>query len=112
MSESSNNRPYLSLEEIADLLGVNYQLIYRLVRSGDLSAMKLGRVYRVKREDLEAFLERQRTGGAGGFTCGACGKFFESMRSKRADCPDTGQPICFDCWERKGVRRLGKESPQ
>ena len=44
---------YMSLEEVAEFLGVTYQLIYRLVRSGELPAARLGKLYRVARADLE-----------------------------------------------------------
>ena len=49
---------YLSLEEVAEMLGVTYQLIYRLARSGELPAVRLGKLYRVARGDLEKYLDR------------------------------------------------------
>ena len=57
---SSTPRQFLSIEEVADFLGVNYQLIYRLVRAGELPAARLGRVYRIDRRDLEAYLSRSK----------------------------------------------------
>ena len=56
----SPEQEYLSLEDVAELLGVNYQLIYKLVRSGELPAVRLGRVYRVQRSDLDRYLARSR----------------------------------------------------
>lgn len=109
MSDNSNKRPFLSLEEISEYLGVNYQLIYRLVRSGDLPAVRVGRVYRVRREDFDAYLSRHSTNQEGGFTCGACGEFFHSSLSRKGFCPDTGKPICIDCWDRKGIRNCNPE---
>ena len=35
---------YMSLEDVAKMLGVTYQLIYRLVRSGELPAVRLGKL--------------------------------------------------------------------
>jgi len=49
---------FLSIEEAAKLLGVDYKTIYRLVRSGEIPAARIGRVYRIKRKDLDEFFER------------------------------------------------------
>ena len=100
------SREYLSLEEVADLLGVNYQLIYRLVRSGELPAIRLGRVYRVDRTDLDAYLESTKTSrGPVPATCSACGKTYPSSLSVSEACRDCGAPICQDCWTRRDVHR-------
>ena len=59
----------MSLEEVVEMLGVTYQLIYRLVRSGELPAVRLGKLYRVSRIDLEQYLERQKGVPSGGGVC-------------------------------------------
>lgn len=97
-------RKFLTLEQVAEQLAVEYQLVYRLVRSGSLPAMKVGRIYRVDEKHLEAFIERQTSGSDLGFRCGSCGKHFNSLLSQRGRCPKTDLPICADCWSRKGVR--------
>lgn len=98
------NKPYLSLEEVAEHLGVTYQLIYKLVRSGELPAAKLGRIYRVAARDLEAYLEQSKE-HAGAGVCSACGKAYQSAHSLKHSCRVTGEPICVDCWELKGIRK-------
>ncbi len=104
MSDLPETKQFYSLEEVAELLGVNYQLIYRQVKEGKLPALRVGRIYRVRRADLEAYLELNSTGASGAFTCGACGKRYQSRLSERGRCPETDQPICLDCWDRKGIR--------
>ena len=70
---------YYTIEEVADLLGVTYQLIYRLVRSGELPAVRVGRVSRITGNDLDAYLENAKTTrSSGGGTCAACGKAYKS----------------------------------
>lgn len=101
-------RAFLTLEEVAEELSVNYQLIYRLVRAGSLPAVRLGRIYRVRRADLDAYLANQTVGGDGGFNCGACGTYYSSGLSKRGTCEKTGKPICLVCWDRKGIRSCEK----
>ncbi|MBU1749950.1 MAG: helix-turn-helix domain-containing protein [Chloroflexi bacterium] len=54
-------RAFLSIKEAADVLGVQYNTIYRLVRDGTLPAARIRRVYRIKAEDLLAYFEAQKT---------------------------------------------------
>ena len=100
---------YMSLEEVADMLGVTYQLIYRLVRSGELPAVRLGKLYRVSQDDLYSYLERSKSGTTGG-TCSVCGTFYKTRDSLKNVCTAEGceEPICFDCWTRLGVRLCNK----
>ncbi len=102
---------YMSLEEVADMLGVTYQLIYRLVRSGELPAVRLGKLYRVSRSDLDSYLEKSKRAASGG-VCSVCGTFYRPQDSLRNFCTAAGctEPICFDCWTRLGVRRCVKHA--
>ena len=102
---------YMSLEEVAEMLGVTYQLIYRLVRSGELPAVRLGKLYRVSQDDLNSYLERSKSGTTGG-TCSVCGTYYKTRDSLKNVCTADGceEPICFDCWTRLGVRRCAKHS--
>lgn len=101
---------YMSLEEVADMLGVTYQLIYRLVRSGELPAVRLGKLYRVSRGDLDAYLERSKGASGTGGTCSVCGTFYRSRESLKQTCTEDGcvEPICFDCWTRLGLRKCAR----
>ena len=101
----SDAKQYLSVEEVADLLGVNYQLIYRLVRGGDIPAIRLGRVYRIERADLDAYLERRKTRPEETHPCAVCGKLYRSASSLAGTCELCDAHICIDCWTRKGERR-------
>jgi excisionase family DNA binding protein len=98
-------KEYLSLEEVAETLGVTYQLIYKLVRAGELPASRLGKLYRVSRKDLDVYLEQTKQPATGGGVCGACGKTYESRLSLREKCVDCDEPICVDCWTRKGIHQ-------
>ena len=102
----SKDTEYLSLEDVADMLGVTYQLIYRLVRAGELPAIRLGKLYRVSRADLDHYLERSKRVAAGG-VCSVCGTFYRTQDSLKNFCTEDGcnEPICFDCWTRLGVRK-------
>ena len=102
----SKDTEYMSLEEVADMLGVTYQLIYRLVRAGELPAIRLGKLYRVSRADLNQYLEQSKRSATGG-VCSVCGTFYRTQDSLKNLCTEIGcnEPICFDCWTRLGVRK-------
>jgi excisionase family DNA binding protein len=50
----------LTIDEVLGYLKVTSRTIYRLIRSGDLPAMRVGRQWRFRRQDLDAWIERQR----------------------------------------------------
>jgi excisionase family DNA binding protein len=107
---SDRPREFLSLEEVADLLGVTYQLIYKLVRSGELPAARIGKVYRIGRRDLDQYLEQSK-GHAGGGVCSVCGTTYHSRLSLKNTCSECGEPICVDCWTRRKVRACPAHAP-
>jgi excisionase family DNA binding protein len=49
----------LTAAEVADQLRVSTMTIYRLIRRGELPAVRVGRNYRVREADLEAYLDGQ-----------------------------------------------------
>ena len=52
-------RQLLTAAEVAEQLRVSTMTIYRLIRSGELPAVRVGRNYRVREEELAAYLEAQ-----------------------------------------------------
>lgn len=109
----SIEKEFLSLEEVADKLGVTYQLIYRLVRSGELPAVRLGKLYRVASADLDAYLAKSKSAPTGG-TCDVCGEHYASSLSLRHTCTEDGceKTICNDCWTRRKVRFCRGHQPK
>ena len=97
-------KKYLTIDEVAALLKVNYQLIYRLVRTGEIPSSRIGRVYRIADPDLDAYLEKTRTVPAEANICSSCGKEYSSKLSLNHECEECGKAICFDCGERQGLR--------
>jgi excisionase family DNA binding protein len=93
----------MTLEEVADLLGVNYQLIYKLVRTGEMPSLRIGRVYRVTKADFEAYIQKNRSHVTGG-VCSVCGTAYDSRLSLKHSCLECGGSICVDCWSRNKVR--------
>jgi excisionase family DNA binding protein len=51
---------FLTTEEVLGYLKTTPRTIYRLIRSGELPAVRIGRQWRFRRTDLDAWVERQR----------------------------------------------------
>ena len=65
-----NEQPkLLTVREVADSMRVSTMTVYRLIRSGALPAIRVGKHFRIRARDLHAFLEDQTVGaptGGGG----------------------------------------------
>ena len=53
------NDRLLTASEVADQLRVSTMTIYRLIRRGELPAVRVGRNYRVRASELERYLAGQ-----------------------------------------------------
>ena len=51
---------WMSTQEAARRLGVTARTLYRFVDEGALPAYKMGRVFRLKLEDVDRFIEQAR----------------------------------------------------
>lgn len=51
-------REILSPEELADYLGIARSTAYELLRTGEIRSFKLGRLRRIRRRDVEQFVEK------------------------------------------------------
>ena len=50
----------LSIPEVCQELGMGKSWVYRRIQGGEIPSVKLGRNIKVRREDLESYLEAQR----------------------------------------------------
>lgn len=57
MSTETEQR-LLRVREVADVMRVSNMTVYRLIRSGELVATRVGRSYRIWEGDLKAYLRR------------------------------------------------------
>ena len=48
--------PLLTVGEVAGIMRVSNMTIYRLIKSGQLAAIRVGKNYRVRRSDIERYL--------------------------------------------------------
>ena len=50
--------PLLTVAEVADVLRVSNMTVYRLIKAGDIPALRVGKNYRIRQTDLSRFLEQ------------------------------------------------------
>src|SRR5262245_3981218 len=66
ITESGKVRPspmdegFLTTEEVLDYLHVNLRTVYRLIKAGKIPAVRVGRQWRFRKRDIDAWLESQR----------------------------------------------------
>ncbi len=56
-----NEDKYFSIEETSKMLKVAYLTVYRWIQSEKLVALKAGKQYRIRKEDLDAFLKAKKS---------------------------------------------------
>jgi len=54
-----NDEVFLTTEEVIDYLQVNLRTVYRLIKAGKLPAVRVGRQWRFRKRDVDAWLESQ-----------------------------------------------------
>ena len=64
---------FLTTEEVLEYLQVNLRTVYRLIKAGKIPAVRVGRQWRFRKRDIDAWLDSQRPHGGAGAT-GAPGR--------------------------------------
>ncbi len=64
MTALSESQPFvpgglLTVAEVAGAMRVSNMTVYRLIKSGELPAVRVGKNYRLRETDLERFLEER-----------------------------------------------------
>src|ERR1700738_5026232 len=56
---------FLTTEEVLEYLQVNLRTVYRLIKAGKIPAVRVGRQWRFRKRDIDAWLDSQRTRSGG-----------------------------------------------
>jgi excisionase family DNA binding protein len=59
---------FLTTEEVLEYLQVNLRTVYRLIKAGKIPAVRVGRQWRFRKRDIDAWLDSQRTQSGGSST--------------------------------------------
>jgi excisionase family DNA binding protein len=57
---------FLTTEEVLEYLQVNLRTVYRLIKAGKIPAVRVGRQWRFRKRDIDAWLDSQRARGTVG----------------------------------------------
>ena len=61
VAQSFATARFLTVQEVADMLRVSSMTVYRLIKAGDLPAVRVGLSFRVREADVDAYLAARFT---------------------------------------------------
>lgn len=61
LAQSYAGARFLTVAEVAGLLRVSTMTVYRLLKAGELASVRVGKSYRVREEDVDAYLASRYT---------------------------------------------------
>ncbi|MGH2692722.1 MAG: helix-turn-helix domain-containing protein [Actinomycetota bacterium] len=61
MTQDFREAQFATVNEVAQLLRVSKMTVYRLINQGDLPAVRIGRGFRIREEDVHRYLESRYT---------------------------------------------------
>jgi excisionase family DNA binding protein len=59
--ESFSEARFVTVTEVAQLMRVSKMTVYRLIKQGDVPAVRIGRGYRMREEDVHRYLDSRYT---------------------------------------------------
>jgi excisionase family DNA binding protein len=59
--QSFREARFVTVNEVAQLMRVSKMTVYRLITQGDLPAVRIGRAYRIREEDVHRYLDSRYT---------------------------------------------------
>ena len=63
--DQPKNEVFLTTEEVLEYLQINLRTVYRLIKAGKIPAVRVGRQWRFRKRDIDAWLDSQGTKPAG-----------------------------------------------
>ena len=61
LDDARSRSRYVTVAEVAGQLRVSNMTVYRLVQAGQLPAVRVGRSYRIREEDIDRYIASQYT---------------------------------------------------
>ena len=61
MALSHARSSFLTVAEVAEVMRVSAMTVYRFIKNGDLAAVRVGKSYRIREDDLDSFLSARYT---------------------------------------------------
>jgi excisionase family DNA binding protein len=63
INEKNTPETLMRIPQVAQYLNISQSMAYRLVQNGDLPAVRVNSMVRVRPADLQAFIQRHLSGG-------------------------------------------------
>ena len=61
LNDARSRSRYVTVAEVADLLRVSNMTVYRLINAGDLPAVRVGKSFRLREDDVNRYLAARYT---------------------------------------------------
>ena len=61
LSQTDARARFMTVAEVAELLRVSSMTVYRLIKAGDLAAVRVGKSFRVREDDVDRYLASRYT---------------------------------------------------
>jgi len=61
MAQPDGRSRFMTVAEVAALMRVSTMTVYRLIKAGDLAAVRVGKSYRIRDEDVDGYLASRYT---------------------------------------------------
>ncbi len=61
VAQTDGRNRFLTVAEVAQLMRVSTMTVYRLIKAGDLGAVRVGRSYRIREDDVDRYLADRYT---------------------------------------------------
>ena len=61
LSQSHARARFMTVAEVAELMRVSSMTVYRLIKAGDLAAVRVGKSFRVREDDVDHYLSSRYT---------------------------------------------------
>ncbi|MGI9604242.1 MAG: helix-turn-helix domain-containing protein [Acidimicrobiales bacterium] len=61
LAEIETRGTFLTVAEVAGLMRVSTMTVYRLIKAGDIAAVRVGKSYRIREDDVDQFLASRYT---------------------------------------------------
>ena len=61
LSQTDARARFMTVAEVAELLRVSSMTVYRLIKAGDLAAVRVGKSFRVHEDDVDRYLASRYT---------------------------------------------------
>ncbi len=61
MAQPEGHTRFMTVAEVATLMRVSTMTVYRLIKAGDIPAVRVGKSYRLREDDVDRFLSSRYT---------------------------------------------------